>query len=125
MKGRYVRRRVPKTTNNITRSIINFLNAAGHVAARINTQGQYDERLNGGRGGWRKSGSTVGVWDITCTLAPRGRTLIVDVKKGSDTLSPEQMAYGQAVVHAGGLAYEAAGAEEFEDFYFTTIAPNL
>lgn len=120
-KGKYVRRTVPATTNNITRHIINFCNQQGHVAARINTQGQYDERL----GIWRKSGSTKGVFDVIVCLAPKGRMLIVDTKKGKDTLRPDQIEYRDAVLAAGGLAYEAPSGEAFEQYYLTEIKPLL
>lgn len=119
--GHYKRIKVPKTTNNITRSIINFLNASGHSAARINTQGQYDERL----GMWRKSGSTKGVTDIICCLRPKGRMLVIDVKKGDDVLSEDQIKYMASIVAAGGLACEAKSADDFEQHYFSHILPQL
>jgi len=119
--GRYARRKVPATTNNITRSIINFLNMHGHCAARINTQGQWDEAKQI----WRKSGSTKGVFDIICCLRPFGRMLIVDVKKGDDELREDQIKYQNAVLAAGGIAYGAKSAEEFEEYYLLEILPQL
>lgn len=120
-KGRYVVKRVPNTTGNITKGIINFLNAEGHRAVRINVQGQYDERLQM----WRKSGSTVGVLDIACTLRPGGRHLVVDVKKGKDTLSPEQVDYMEEVTRCGGLACSAGSVDEFVLYYTLAIKPAL
>jgi len=116
-----VPRQVPRTTNNITRGIINFLPAEGHVAVRINVQGQWDEKLQR----WRKSGSTVIVLDIACTLAPVGRTLVVDTKNGGDKLSAEQTAYMQAVIAAGGFGYAAEDIEDFKAFYYREVKPKL
>lgn len=119
--GKYVLKSVPKTTNNITTGIINFLNAEGHKAVRINVQGQWDEAL----GIWRKSGSTNGVLDIACTLCPIGKHLVIDVKKGKDKIRKEQLAYMIEVVNCGGLAYAVNDLEHFKEIYFKEIQPIL
>ena len=120
-KGHYKTVTVPATTNNITKGIINFLNSEGHVAVRINVGGIYDPVY----GKHRPSGGTVGVLDIQCTLAPIGRTLVIDTKKGKDSASPEQEQYAADVTAAGGIAYFAPSVDAFIEFYTNFIKPQL
>jgi len=117
----YKKKMVPATTNNIQTGILNLLNSEGHCAARINVQGQWDEALQL----WRPSGSTKGVYDIVCCLAPKGRMLIVDTKRGRDKLRADQIIYRDGILAAGGIAYEAKTYPEFEDYYFNTLKPTL
>jgi hypothetical protein len=117
----YKKKLVPKTTNNITKGIINFLNSEGHVAVRINTMGIWSEKLSR----WIRSGSTKGVLDIACTLAPFGKHLVVDVKNDGDTLSKEQEAYMNNVIKAGGFAIAAKDLDEFLFQYTLLIKPYL
>ncbi len=111
MPGKFVRKTVPKTTNNITTAIINFLNSEGHIAVRINVQGQWDEGLQR----WRKSGSTPGVLDIGCTLAPNGKHLVIDTKRGRDVSSENQDKYALRVTQCGGIAMFV---KDYEDFLY-------
>ncbi len=117
----YKLKKVPATTNNITKAIINFLNSEGHIAVRINVQGQWDEKLFM----WRKSGSTSGVLDIACTLAPIGKHLVIDIKRGNDTLSEDQEDYISKVRLCGGIALEIGSYAEFISVYQTQIKPLL
>lgn len=60
-------KRVPATTNNITKGIINFLNLKGHCAFRVNTTGVWD--TNNKR--FRKiAKDSKGVPDIIACMCP-------------------------------------------------------
>lgn len=109
-------RKVPATTNNMTNAIINFLRSEGHSASRINTQGQYDEKI----GRWRKSGSRNGYLDISACIKDSngvGRYVVLDIKKGSDKLRPDQISFIKEVRSAGGIALEIETMDQFYRWY--------
>lgn len=122
-KGKFVKKVVPKTTNNQTEAIVNFLLSEGHSASRVNTTGVYDK--NGGF--FRKTGGRVGFSDIIATLKtrfnhPNGRpfgvTLAVECKfTDGDEVSDEQKEFLAENSNAGGLSLIAHSVEEFYLMY--------
>lgn len=117
----YKSKKVFATTNNITKGIINYLLANGHSASRINTQGQWDENL----GMWRKSGSRKGFFDIACCIKSPvkniGIFLVIDVKKGNDTLSPDQIDFMNEIRSSGGIAFSIDSIDEFYERFDNLI----
>lgn len=103
------------STNNLTVAIINFLRHEGHSASRINVQGQYDEKL----GQWRKSGSRKGFYDVcACVLKDGvGRFVVIDIKRGDDKLSGDQIAFKKEAEAAGGIAIEIGNYNHFLSWY--------
>lgn len=110
---RKVTKQVPATTNNITKAIINYLIDKGHFADRVNRTGIYDPTT----GNWRKSNTKNALFDIYCCLAPNGKSLWVDVKKGSDTPSDGQIKFKEMIESCGGYAIFANTYQEFTNFY--------
>lgn len=108
-------KKVPATTNNITKAIINRILKDGGSASRINTQGQYDEKL----GRWRRSGSRKGFFDIAACI--KGKAVVIDVKKDDDDLGEDQIEFMQEWQAAGGYAFEARTYEDFDNWYLETF----
>lgn len=141
--GKWVVKTVPLNTNNITTGIINFLESEGHVAMRINTQGQFEQITPASYnykqlistieiakmygyvvGKWRKSNSTEGVSDVLCCLKG-GKFLAVEVKFGKDRLSPAQSELLNKIFVLGGEYCIAKSLEDFIKYYEQTIKPLL
>jgi hypothetical protein len=108
-----VTKRVPATTNNITRAIINFLIDKGHFADRVNRTGIYDPRS----GQWRKSNTKNALFDIYCCLGPKGESLWIDVKKGKDTPSKAQYDFKAKIEACGGKAEFITSYQQFKEYY--------
>lgn len=109
-------KKVPATTNNITKAIIAYLLNEGHSASRVNVQGQYDPNIPG----WRPSGSRKGFFDIACCIKDSngvGRFVAIDIKKGNDKLSKDQLKFIKEVENAGGTAIEISTYGEFLEWY--------
>lgn len=119
-------KKVPATTNNITMAIVNYLLSKGHSASRVNTQGQYDVSI----GRWRPSGARKGFFDISACIkdsAGVGLFIAIDIKKGSDKLSKEQLKFMKEVESSGGIAFEIGSYQEFIEWYndfMTKVAPT-
>lgn len=69
-----------ENSTEITKRLIKWLNSAGFKAVRTNNIAVPGRRFNG----------TLGIPDITGFQKVTGRALYIEVKSGSDTLSPEQ-----------------------------------
>lgn len=127
-KGKWKKRTVPATTNNITKGVINFLLSQGHSASRINVQGQAVEGEDG-RLEWRRSGSRRGFLDIgVCLLTRSGLGLfhVIDIKRGSDSLRDDQEEFIAEVKAAGGIVSPEIGLPaEYEEYYFKELKPLL
>ena len=122
--------KVPATTNNITKGIVNFLLERGHSASRVNVQGQWDEA----RQMWRKSGSRKGFYDIAAViktkyrgphLDPIGMSLFVDTKSNRDVLSEEQLKFRKEVQEAGGCCFESKNYNDFVEWYNLFLTQHL
>ncbi|RAU81974.1 VRR-NUC domain-containing protein [Pontibacter arcticus] len=97
-----------KDANGLTKCIIDYFRLNGGYAVRINTQGQYNEKL----GKWTKSTTKRGTADVHACL--NGIHYSIEVKIGRDTLSEYQTETQEQVRAAGGRYYVA---KDFQDFY--------
>lgn len=111
-----------KNTNELTKSIIAFIEYQGGQAERISVEGRViDKRktFTDVLGRTRTVGNVQRVWssgkkgsaDISCTYA--GRSIKIEVKFGKDRLRPEQIEYAESVRAAGGIYIVAKTFEQF------------
>lgn len=136
---RTVKKKVPATTNNITKGIINFLLEKGHSASRVNTTGVWDEQKQA----FRRTGARKGFYDINATLKTKysakvlfdpemgtyvdrsiGLTLAIDTKRGRDKLGDDQIKFRDEILAAGGLTFESKNYNDFVLYYYDFIEPN-
>ncbi|WP_150452564.1 hypothetical protein [Arenibacter lacus] len=114
-----------KTSNGLTRCIVDYINLNGYQAERINSTGRIlDSRkktlgsfgsatLGGVR--WIKSSSQNGTADISATI--RGRSVKIEVKckaTGDNYQSQAQKDYQEKIEQAGGIYLIA---RDFWDFF--------
>lgn len=109
------------SANALTTAILACIELHGGYAVRINTQGQYNEKLG------RRTFSTTrkGTADIHGCLS--GRHLSIEVKFQGDTLSEEQKSTASDVERAGGLYFVARDYEAFWHWFqtqFPTLRPH-
>lgn len=98
--------------NGLTQFICNFLNWSGYRATRINTMGR---QINGK---FIPSATRKGSADISSTI--KGRSVMWEVKCGSDRPRPEQLAE-QAKERAAGGIYEFVSTPEQFFAIFDTL----
>lgn len=98
-------------TNSITAAVMDYIKFMGGHPSRINTQGQWDEKL----GRWRKSNSTDGVADVVACF--RGRYVAVEVKAGKDTVNEKQKLWRQRLTQAGGYYFVARDFASFFNWF--------
>jgi hypothetical protein len=84
------------TANGLTKCIIDWFRLKGGAAFRINSQGQYDSRLNK----WRPSGSRKGLPDIQGVM--NGKFYGIEVKIGRDKQSEQQRTVESEITASGG-----------------------
>ena len=84
--------------NGLTTFIINYLTWMGHRSTRISSAGRYIKGK-----GYIKGPTRVGSADVSATI--RGKAVMLEVKVGSDTPSPDQLKE-QAKERAAGGIYE-------------------
>jgi hypothetical protein len=103
---RKIIRRVPATTNNIQRAIINFLNDKGHFAFRVNNGAVFDPVKKVFR---KRSKNDPAIADVHATLYPSGCALWVEVKNAEtgDRASSEQKKFAENIKRRGGYHYFA------------------
>lgn len=123
-----------KTTNGLTRCIIDYLNFSGHWASRVNTQGQarvqkipryslisgqveHTDKVT-----WSKSTTRKGHPDISAIV--RGRALKIEVKVGADTMREDQLKEQARIEHAGGLYHIATSFHQFLQWFNQTFGPS-
>ena len=137
--GRLVK--VPATTNNITRGVINFLTVRGHYAFRVNTTGIWDPTKQI----LRRSTTPAGASDVVACLklpAPymvktaeghkyltAGLFLAVEIKNKftRDKMRPDQEVFAANVRAAGGIYLVVKRYEDFIAWYnefFTQFTPK-
>ena len=97
-----------KTANDLTKAIVHYIRLKGGYAARINVQGQFNEKLNK----WIKSGSTIGTSDIIACL--NGIFLSIEIKINRDQQSEAQIKAQEQVEAAGG---HYLVVKDFQSFY--------
>jgi hypothetical protein len=111
-----------KTSNGLTKCIIEFLQLSNHQAERINTMGRpIDNRKQVtdvigrtktiGSMTWGKSTATKGSADISATI--QGRSVKIEVKIGADRQSEDQKVYQANIEKSGGQYWIA---KNFDDF---------
>jgi hypothetical protein len=95
-------------SNALTTSIMAYLKVKNAFGARINVQGQWNEKLKR----YTKSGSTTGMPDVSAIV--KGRFIGIEVKYGKDVQSDRQRVVQKQIEEAGGLYFIA---RDFESFY--------
>lgn len=85
------------TANELTKSIIDFINFSGGTANRINTQGQL--RKIRGEMKWTHGSTRRGTADLHCVF--QGRHISIEIKIGNDKQSPDQIKEAERVRKAG------------------------
>ncbi len=119
-----------RTTNALTRSIIDFLQFHGHYANRINTQGQarvnkierfniYSQQMQtvGEKVTWTKSSTRKGTPDIDAII--HRQPVKIEIKVGSDTIKQSQRDEQVKIETAGGLYFVARTMPQFLEWYDT------
>lgn len=112
-----------KTANELTKSIITYIQLMGGQAERISTTGRViDNRTTYtdvvgfkrtiGTTKWIPGTTTKGSADISATI--QGKSVKIEVKIGKDKQSNAQIKYQAEVEKSGGIYYIA---RNFEDFY--------
>lgn len=96
------------TANGLTRCILTWLNLHGHYCTRIQSQGQYNQKL----GRWTKSTVKRGIGDVMAII--NGITVMIEIKVGKDRQSKYQKDTQIEVEHSGGTYLIA---RDFDSFY--------
>ena len=91
--------------NGLTQFICNFLNWSGYRATRINTMGR---QINGK---FIPSATRKGTADISATI--RGRSVMIEIKIGSDKASVHQLDEQKKERQAGGIYEFVSTPEQF------------
>lgn len=97
------------TANDITRLVIGFLNARGHLAWRNSTMGTFDPKTKRYRTAHK---SAIGSGDVVVCLKG-GRYVEIEVKAGKDRLSQSQKDRQAKIIQAGGNYYVVCSAADF------------
>ena len=92
-------------SNELTRSIIEFIHKQGWFAYRSSSTGLPTAQ------GWRTA-PKVGIADVTAIF--KGRYLAIEVKIGKDSLRDEQIGFLANVEHYGGLTFVAKDFDSFK-----------
>jgi hypothetical protein len=95
--------------NGLTKYITNFLFWKGHRATRVNVQGRVV------KGKWIPSSTRKGTADISATI--RGRSVMIEIKVGSDRPRPEQLQEQERERKSGGIYEFIRTADEFLELY--------
>lgn len=95
--------------NGLTKFITNFLFWKGHRATRVNVQG----RMVNGK--WIPSSTRKGTADISATI--KGRSVMIEIKVGSDKPRLEQLQEQQRERMAGGIYEFISTPEMFLELY--------
>jgi hypothetical protein len=98
-----------KTANGLTRCIEDFVKHIGGYSNRINTTGTL--RKVNGEMRWTKGNSNKGASDIRILF--NGKSIDVEVKIGSDMLSPAQYKEWLRIEQAGGMYFVAKDFPSF------------
>lgn len=107
------------SANELTKSVIAFLQFNGCQAERINTMGVYRKKYRtdgvaiGGQ--WTKGTGTPGSADISATI--KGRSVKIEVKYGKDRQSQAQKDYQKAIEEAGGTYIIVKNFADMLKFY--------
>ena len=113
-------RKVPATTNNLTKAIINFLIDKGHYAFRVNNGSIFDPKRKVFR---RKGANDPALSDVMGVLRPSGLFLAIEVKNAATGDKPKsaQKLFERQVRECGGIHYFAKRFDDFKAWYNLTI----
>jgi hypothetical protein len=120
-----------KTTNGLTKAIIDWITYSGGYANRINTQGQarvkkiprysifsgkieYTDKVQ-----YTKGSTNKGTPDIDAIID--GRPVKIEVKAGKDRIRDEQTTQGNRITAAGGIYFIAQDMIQFVRWYRKTF----
>jgi hypothetical protein len=95
--------------NGLTKYITNFLFWKGHRATRVNVQGRIV------KGKWISSTTRKGTADISATI--KGRSVMIEIKVGSDRARPDQLLEQERERRAGGIYEFISKPEQFLELY--------
>jgi hypothetical protein len=95
--------------NGLTKYITNFLFWKGHRATRVNVQGRIV------KGKWIPSTTRKGTADISATI--KGRSVMIEIKVGSDRPRPEQLQEQERERKSGGIYEFISTPEQFLELY--------
>lgn len=123
-----------RTTNGLTKCIIDFINFNGYQAERINSTGrQIDQRKSYtdvlgntrtiGSVKWIKGSTQNGTADIAATI--KGRSIKIEVKckaTGDNYQSQDQKYYQKKIEQAGGIYLIARDFSSFHTWYLNFIS---
>lgn len=123
--ARSCRNYTDKTSNGLTKCIIDFLRFSGHQAERISNTGRYldnskividvlDNSKWIGSGKWIPGSGQKGSADISAVI--QGKAIKIEVKM-KDRQSPDQKAYQAQIERSGGLYWLVKSFDEFLRFY--------
>ena len=109
-----------RTTNGLTKCIIDFLKFNGWQAERISTTGRWiqDRDEHGWKkptGKWIQGSGTRGSADISATI--KGQSVKIEIKRGRDKQSEAQCKYEQQIIDAGGEYWLIYSYNEFRSHY--------
>lgn len=124
-----------RTTNGLTKCIIDFLNLSGHHAERINSTGRIIDNRKTKKGiygksevgslKWVKGNTQNGTADISATI--KGRSVKIEVKceaTGDKYQSQAQKRYKAQIESAGGLYFIARTFNGFYNWYISKMNNN-
>lgn len=98
-----------KTANGLTKFITNYILWAGWRATRVNTMG----RQVGGK--WIPGTTRKGTADISATI--KGRSIMIEIKTGSDRPSEYQLKEQELERKSGGIFEFISSPDEFFTLY--------
>lgn len=116
------------SANNLTKSIIAWIELNGYQAERISSTGRYvdnkktvknimGQSITIGSGQYIPGSGTKGTADISATI--KGKSIKIEVKYGKDRQSDVQKQYQASIERSGGVYFIAKTFEEFYNFYLT------
>jgi len=102
---------MPDTTkaNGLTQAIVKFLLWHGHRATRVSSSGRVI------KGRYIPGTTRKGAADISSTI--KGKSIMWEIKIGSDRPSPEQLREQELEIKAGGQYYFVKSFEQFLNIY--------
>lgn len=112
--------RVPATTNNLTKAIINFMLDRGHFVFRVNNGAVFDPKNYTFR---RKGEREPSLSDIMGVLRPSGLFIGIEVKNAvtGDKAKSKQKLFAKEITDRGGLHYFAKRYDDFLLWYHDNI----
>jgi len=113
--GKYFATKMPDTSkaNGLTQAIIKFLLWSGHRATRVSASGRMI------KGKYIPGATRRGAADISATI--KGRSVMLEIKIGSDRPSAEQLREQELERKAGGVYEFVKSFEGFLEIYDTII----